>query len=139
MRPVPHPDEDSQEFWDACARGELLGQTCGRCGVWRWPPREHCAHCHTAEPRWIRAERRGTVAGAVVLHRPFDPAFADAIPLMIAQVVVDGTDGQFLLTGNLTPVMAVADAIGRRVTIDFGMSEGTSVPAFTWDENNDAK
>lgn len=139
MRPQPRPDEDSQEFWDACARGELLGQNCGSCGLWRWPPREHCASCHAADPRWMAVPRQGEIAGAVVLHRPFDPAFADAIPLMIAQVIIDGTGGQFILTGNLTPVMAVEDAVGRRVNIDFRTSEGTTVPTFTWDETNERK
>jgi uncharacterized OB-fold protein len=111
------PDIDSQPFWDGCAQGELLGQACGVCQRYRWPPREHCSYCHTAKREWRSVKRSGTVAGAVVLHRPFDQAFAELIPMMIAHVEIDGTDGQMVLIGNLEPAMPFVAAIGARVHV----------------------
>lgn len=125
------PDADSQPFWDACRAGQLLGQRCAECERWRWPPREHCPYCRAAAPAWSPISRNGTVKGAVVLHRAFDPAFADEVPTAIVHVEIDGTDGQMLLIGNLIPPIASADAVGRRVRGDLRTVNGDAIPYFT--------
>lgn len=125
------PDADSTPFWKACAEGRLVGQRCGKCGLWRWPPREHCARCHAAAPEWIELCGAGTVAGAVVLHRAFDPGFAADVPLAIVHVEMDGTDGQMVLIGNLVPPVAADEATGARVAIGFRTINGDAIPLFT--------
>jgi len=124
------PDPDSQPFWDAAASGMLVGQACAECGRFRWPPREHCSHCYKAAPVWHPLDGLGTVLGAVVLHRPFDAAFADHIPLMIAHVEIDGTEGQMVLIGNLEPAMPVDRAVGSRVGVTFKERAGARLPTF---------
>lgn len=124
------PDPDSQYFWDAAASDTLVGQACAVCSRFRLPPREHCPDCHAAAPLWRPLDRRGTVMGAVVLHRPFDEAFADLIPLMIAHVEIDGTDGRMVLIGNLAPAIPVDQAIGRRVAVTFAEWAGARLPSF---------
>ncbi|WP_425567993.1 Zn-ribbon domain-containing OB-fold protein, partial [Postechiella marina] len=47
-KPLPRIDADSAPFWEAAAEGRLVGQRCGSCDSWRWPPREHCPECHAA-------------------------------------------------------------------------------------------
>lgn len=132
-----HPDRDSLPFWQGCERGVLLGQCCGSCAQFRWPPREHCPHCQGTDVDWREIDRRGTVAGAVVLHRTFEPAFADLAPLMIAHVEVDGTGGQMVLIGNLQPTVPVDSAVGRRVGIGFQERAGAGLPCFIFEEVQD--
>jgi len=124
-------DADSRPFWMACAEGRLVGQRCGGCGLWRWPPREHCARCHAAVPDWVELSGGGQVAGAVVLHRAFDPGFSADVPLTIVHVVMDGTDQQMVLIGNLVPAMAADRAAGARVTAGFMTVNGDAMPVFT--------
>jgi uncharacterized OB-fold protein len=138
MTALTHPDRaplfsdaDSLPFWEACRSGTLVGQQCGACGKWRWPPRDHCPHCHAAAPTWPPTARTGTVRGAVLLHRAFDPGFADELPTAIVHVEMDGTDGQMLLIGNLLPPLPAAEAVGRRVTADFRAINGDAIPFFT--------
>ena len=125
------PDADSRPFWTACAEGRLLGQRCAACGLWRWPPREHCARCHAAAPEWVELSGGGRVAGAVVLHRAFDPGFAADVPLTIVHVEMDGTDQQMVLIGNLVPPVSAEQAAGSRVAIGFTAINGDAIPVFT--------
>lgn len=131
------PDADSLPFWEACRADILLGQQCGACSRWRWPPREHCPHCHAAAPIWSPITRTGTVKGAVLLHRAFDPGFADELPTAIVHVEMDGTDGQMLLIGNLLPPLPSAEAMGRRVRAGFRTVNGDALPFFTLSGDDD--
>ncbi|MEU9059207.1 zinc ribbon domain-containing protein [Streptomyces sp. NPDC048430] len=123
MSDLTHPDvvrdADSTHFWDACARGELYGQRCGGCGTWRWPPREHCPHCHAADPVWERLVGTGRIVGHVVVHRPLGPAFADELPLAVVHVELDGTDGEMVLTSKLQAGEWLHAAVGAAVTVRF--------------------
>lgn len=130
QRPTPCPDADSRPFWAACAEGRLLGQRCGRCGAWRWPPREHCAQCHAAAPAWVELSGDGVVLGAVVIHRPFDPAFADDLPLTIVHVEMDGAERQMVLIGALASSISAQRATGARVTVGFKTIDGGALPVF---------
>lgn len=130
-RPPVRPDQDSAPFWAAAAEGRLIGQHCGACGIWRWPPREHCAACHAAAPQWDTLSGAGTVEGAVVVHRAFDPAFHDALPITIVHVAMDGTGDQMVLIGTLAPSIPAADAVGARVALEFRDLGGGPIPFFT--------
>ncbi|MGW0817233.1 Zn-ribbon domain-containing OB-fold protein [Streptomyces viridiviolaceus] len=130
--PVPVIDADSAPFWDGCARGELLGQRCGACGAWRWPPREHCPACHTTDPRWQALPGTGRITGLTVLHRPFDPRLAEEIPLAVVHVVLDGTDDEMVLTSRLVRGEATDAAVGDRVRVRFTpVPDGPALPTFT--------
>lgn len=135
-RPRPRPDADSLPFWEGCARQELLGQRCGSCGTWRWPPRSHCPACHAADPVWEKLPGTGAVVGHVVVHRPFDPTFADEVPLAIVHVALDGTDGEMVLISNLVPGEWERVAVGARVRVRFQPLEGgLALPLFSLNEN----
>lgn len=132
MRPRPAADADSRPFWEACAREELLGQRCGQCGVWRWPPRRHCPHCHAADPVWQGLPGTGKVAGFTVVHRAMDPAFAEEIPLAIVHVELDGTGGEMVLMSNLQAGEWEHVRVGSPVTVLFRrLDHETALPLFT--------
>ena len=48
-KPLPDITAESKPFWDACARHELLVQTCRACGNVQYYPRGVCAACWSAE------------------------------------------------------------------------------------------
>lgn len=134
LQPDVRSDPDSVPFWQACQRRELLGQRCGACGVWRWPPRAHCPRCHAAAPVWERLAGTGEVVGHVVVRRAMDPAFADRTPLAIVHVRLDGTDGEMVLTSNLLPGQWPQAAVGLPVAVRFVLARsGLVLPHFTID------
>ncbi|MFE7837320.1 Zn-ribbon domain-containing OB-fold protein [Streptomyces sp. NPDC057474] len=135
--PAPVTDADSEPFWSACVQGELVGQRCGGCGTWRWPPREYCPECHTPAPVWERLPGTGRIVGHVVVHRPLGPAFADELPLAIVHVELDGTEGEMVLTSKLQEGEWRHAAVGARVSVRFtAVRPGLVLPAFTLDHES---
>lgn len=134
LPPGVRSDPDSAAFWDGCQRRELLGQKCGKCVTWRWPPREYCPRCHAADPVWERLVGTGVIVGHVVNHRAIDPAFALRTPLPIVHVRLDGTDGEMVLTSNLLPGQWPQTAVGKPVSVRFVRVRGDLIlPHFTID------
>jgi uncharacterized OB-fold protein len=88
-RPLPELDDVSSPFWEACARHELVLQTCASCGTVRHPPRPVCPACLSWEYAWKPAGGRGRVWSWVIAHPPVLPAFADKAPYNVAVVELD--------------------------------------------------
>jgi uncharacterized OB-fold protein len=135
--PAPEPDADTQPFWDACRRRELVIQRCARCGAWLWQPRPVCSACQAPDPVWTRVSGDGVVASWTVIRPPVLPAFAARVPFVILLVelaegvrllgyLVDG-DGRVLETDG----SAEAVRIGMRVALRFHDQAGTMLPCWT--------
>ena len=88
-KPLPLANEDSQEYWEGCKRGELLMQKCGDCGLVRFPPAVLCARCLGERFTWEKMSGRGTVYTWIVVHRPQHPAFYEDVPYTVAIVELD--------------------------------------------------
>ncbi len=100
-KPLPAPNPDTKPFWDACKDHELRAQQCSACGRFRWPPQGVCPSCYSWDFQWVKLPDNGTVSSFVVVHYVSVPAFADDIPYVIAQITMDGTDNQVILTSNV--------------------------------------
>ncbi len=99
-RPLPRPDDATEEYWQGCREGELRMQRCKPCGHLRFPPRPMCPRCQSFESGWVPVSGRGTVYSWVVAHPPLLPAFADRAPLAV--LLVELEEGQDLrIIGNL--------------------------------------
>ncbi len=112
-RPVPDPDPASAPFWEACARHELVLQTCASCETKRHPPRPMCPRCRSFEHSWEQASGRGVLWSWVVAHPPVLPAFADDVPYTVAVVELEEgvrMIGRLLDAGDVRPGMPVAVA-----------------------------
>ncbi len=134
LRAPNRPDLDSQPFWDACQQRKLLGQRCGSCGLWRWPPRAHCPGCHAKDPLWEELPGTGRIVGAVTMHRALDPDFAHLLPLPIIHVEMSGTDGAMVLTSNLLPGQWPQLKVGQPVAVRFARVRSDLIlPQFTID------
>ena len=118
-KPLPAPDADTKPFWDACKEHELRAQQCSACGRFRWPPQGLCPSCHSWDTRWVQLSGEGTVCSFVVVHYVSVPAFADDIPYVIAQITVDDTDEQVILTSNVIDCPWEKVKVGMRVGVVF--------------------
>ncbi len=135
--PQPVPDRDTQPFWDACARGELVIQRCGACQRWLWQPRPICSSCQAPDPVWTRVPGGGRVASWTVLRPPTLPAHADRVPFVVLLVELD--EGVRLLgylvddAGALLRTDGEAEGvrIDARVALRFHEQAGTPLPCWT--------
>lgn len=93
-------DENTQPFWEGCARGELLVQTCARCKTRRMPPRPMCFVCQSIEFTWEKTSGRGTIWSFIVPHPPLLPAYAEVAPYNVITVSLQ-EDPSIRFTGNL--------------------------------------
>jgi uncharacterized OB-fold protein len=110
---LPDLDEPtSAPFWEGCARGELLVQTCESCGLRRMPPRPMCSRCHSVDVGWEPTSGRGRVWSFIVPHPPLLPAFAEYAPYNAIIVELE-EDPLIRFAGNL-----VASADGNINEID---------------------
>jgi uncharacterized OB-fold protein len=128
-------DEIAAPFWAGTARGELLVQTCARCGHRRMPPRPMCPHCRSLEHTWIASSGRATIWSFAVPHPPLLPAFAELAPYNVIIVALD-EDPEIRFVGNLVarPDGAINEidpatiTIGEPVTVTFAKVDDVSPP-----------
>ena len=127
---LPHPDEESDGFWEGTAVGELRLQACGACGTLRFPPRPMCPHCQSTGRHWVPVSGKGTIWSFVVAHPPLLPAYAALAPYAVITVTLDEAPA-LRMVGNLVarpdgPINEVdphSIAIGERVHVAFSRHE----------------
>jgi uncharacterized protein len=98
LRPFPDPVSPMfADYLDGLERGILVISECSACGARQWPPRALCAGCHGGQFQSAAIDDHGVVHTFTVVHRGFDPWFADRVPYGI--VVTDLGNGIRIL-GN---------------------------------------
>jgi uncharacterized protein len=132
-RPFPEPVSPMfADYLDGLERGVLVVRECAACAARQWPPRALCARCRGAEFRPAVIADHGVVHTFTVVHRGFDPWFADRVPYGI--VVADLGDGIRML-GNYLGADLGALACGLPVRARYERSGGHAflgwVPAGT--------
>ena len=126
QRPQPLPGRDSAPFWDAASRGELVGQRCAGCGVFRHPPRPMCPRCQSVKWEWVRLSGRGRIAAYMRPVHPRIPMFD--YPLVC--VLVDLEEG-IRLFSNLYECEPENVENGMEVEVFFVPTAGDKqVPVF---------
>ena len=125
----------ARPFCDGTARGELLIQTCGTCGVKRMPPRPMCPACRSIDVGWTKASGRGRVWSFVVPHPPLLPAYAEFAPYNVILVELED-EPSIRFVGNLVesadgPINGVDPAsirIGEPVRVVFTQIDDVALP-----------
>lgn len=115
-KPLPHPNEVSQPFWDAAKRHELQIQRCNACETHIFYPREACSECLAADLVWIPVSGKGTLYSYTIAQAPTHPAFADDVPYVIA--IVELEEGPHITT-NLVGCQSDQVTIGMPVVASF--------------------
>jgi uncharacterized OB-fold protein len=111
-RMLPQPSTESQPFWDALVRRELLIQKCGSCGRFWFPPSNRCQHCWSEQYEWTPVSGRGRLYSFTVFRRAYAAELADQLPYVVGVVALE--EGPRLITnivgcepGNVRVDMAV--------------------------------
>lgn len=126
--PAPHPNLETQEFWDASAKGVLLLRRCDDCSGVIWYPRGYCPQCSSFNTSWFEASGRGTVYSYTITRRG-QGAYRDAGPYVLAYVELD--EGPRMMT-NIIGCDPESVAIGMPVRVAFtDTGQGSALPRFT--------
>lgn len=98
-KPLPQPDNISQEYWAGAAGGQLLIQECPTCGERQFYPRALCVSCGD-DPEWLSASGRGVVHTFTVIRQYGMRPFVDELPYVVAMVeLVEGPKMMGSITG----------------------------------------
>ena len=127
-KPMPVPDGDSRQFWEAAAEGKLLLQRCGDCGAYIFYPRTLCPACHSDRLEWKEAGGEGTIYTYTIARRAAGPAFQADVPYVIA--LIDLEEGPRMMS-NIVTEDVEAVRIGQRVKVTFDDSGEYTLPKFT--------
>ncbi|MCZ7526791.1 MAG: Zn-ribbon domain-containing OB-fold protein [Acidimicrobiia bacterium] len=126
-RHLPVPDADTQPYWDAASRGELVFMRCRACDSAYLYPRARCPRCWSTDTDWEHSAGTGTVYSYTVVHQNLAAPFRERVPYVLAVVELD--EGPRLMT-NLD-VAPPAVRVGQRVEVRFREeAAGMRVPVF---------
>ncbi len=127
-RPVPSPDSDSQVYWDATREHRLLLQRCTACSAYRFYPRSICPECWSRDFTWEEVEGSGTIYSFTVVRRAPTPAFAPAVPYVVALIDLD--EGPRMLS-NILGIDVDDVRIDMRVRVAWeDIGDGLALPVF---------
>lgn len=118
---IPVPDLSDPlfaPFWEALRDGRLSVQSCGSCGLIRWPPRAACRSCHSFDVAWIDVSAVGTLFTWTVVTHPMMPAFRDSVPYVVGLVTLDARSDVRIL-GNVVDIPPDELWIGMPLTAEF--------------------
>ena len=139
-RLVPYPDRDSQPWWEALTRHELLLQRCDDCDAWRWPPRVLCGRCGGLRVSWQPWAGTGTIVSVIRTHQQFLPE----VPAPFWTVFVALSEqGDIIMPGSWFGTVDPTIHMAVRVHLDdiAGDDTATAIPAATlvgWRPNGPA-
>jgi uncharacterized OB-fold protein len=127
--PIPEPDELTEPYWQATARGELRLMACARCGQLRHPPSPTCPHCGSADTTWQRVSGNGIVYSFIVDHRLMVPGFDE--PYVVAQVnPVEAEHDTVRIVANIKGCALSDVYIGMPVEVFFEQRGPMRLPQF---------
>ncbi len=131
-KPIPGTDRDSETFWEAAHRHELMAQRCNKCGRFRHPPRAHCSQCLSTDYTWTKLSGKGKVYTYIIVSHTVIPAFAQDVPYNVTQVALDeDTDRSAVFTTNLVNVKNEDIKAGMPVEVVFDdVTPDVTLPKF---------
>jgi uncharacterized OB-fold protein len=127
-KPLPVPDPQSQPFWEACRRHELIVQRCRTCDNTQFYPRVLCTRCRGTDLGWVPASGRGLVHSFTVIRRAPSASFKPDLPYVLALVELE--EGVRMMT-NIVGCTVDEVRIEMPVEVVFDdVSEAISLPKF---------
>lgn len=128
---LPAMTAETQPFWDAAGRGELLIERCAECGHNVFPARGICARCRSRDMLEVVVDTPGRVYSFTVNHNPWFPGME--VPYVLVLVEFPDFPG-IRVVGRLRTTDIGAVEIGAAVRVGFEPGPGElSVPSFTMD------
>jgi hypothetical protein len=112
-------DDDSAEFFDGAARGELMIKQCATCGHSLRPDAMACSKCHGTALSWTRSSGRGSLVSWIVVH--------GGEPRIVGLVELD--EGPWF-HARLVDTDAAALSVGGEFVVGFEPAGPENVPVF---------
>jgi hypothetical protein len=124
MAPLVTPD--SKFFWEAADQERFVGEKCGACGRFTFPPRPMCPYCSSLERKIVELSGFGTVQSWVLPRHP--PAFGFQEPPIVA--LIELQEG-IRFVANLVGVRLEDVKLDMPVAVAFEPTQGNhKVPVF---------
>jgi uncharacterized OB-fold protein len=121
------PEPDTQPFWDATKRSELIYQQCSTCAEVVFYPRGVCTSCGSSDLTWKTSKGEGTVYTYSVVRQNRNPAFADLGAYALAYIDLD--EGFRMLSNVVGIENPLTDVkIGQRVKVQFEKQDSGEYP-----------
>lgn len=76
---------ESEPFWAAGRRGELVVEECDGCGLHIFPPRGVCRRCYGRDLHLRTVEGPGVVYSMTVNHNAWGPGAPEVYPLVLVE------------------------------------------------------
>lgn len=128
-KPVPEPDVVSAFYWAAAREERLEVLGCRGCGHLHHPPDVACPRCLSQDLAPVPVSGRGSVYTFTVARQPFDAAFSEEIPYVLALVELEEQEGLRVLTNIVGPGLDRL-AVGSAVEVVFEERDGWRLPQF---------
>lgn len=77
---------DAKFFWDAADQEQFVGQKCGDCGLFTFPPRPMCPQCFSLNRQIVPLSGRGTVLGWTIPRHPQPFGFKESPIVAVIQL-----------------------------------------------------
>ena len=124
--PTPRPvvEPDTQPYWDAAERGELVVPRCRTCDQPFWYPRGFCPRCGGTDLDWPVTSGLGEVYSFTIVRRAAEP-WGSHSPFVLAYVTLD--EG-VTVQANVVDCSSDALAPGLRVRAVFERQDAEDLP-----------
>ena len=127
-KPLPTISGETKPFWDACKRGTLLIQKCGKCQEFQFYPRGICSNCWCEDIQWVTASGKGTVWTFTETRQNRTPGFEEDVPYVLALVELE--EGVKMFT-NIIDCSPNEVKIGMAVEVTFVQAnQQVTIPYF---------
>jgi uncharacterized protein len=90
VRTKPEVDETNAFYFEGLRDNRFLIQCCGACERRRFPPMPSCPYCAATETVVQQASGGASLYSWIVVHRAFEPSFADQVPYTLGTVDLEG-------------------------------------------------
>lgn len=86
IRIPPIATADSHFFWEAAKAGQFLGQQCGDCKAWCFPPRPMCPHCLSLNRQQLPLSGKAKLHSWVIPRHPAPFGFREAPVVAVVEL-----------------------------------------------------
>lgn len=118
QKPLPHPDRESEGFWEGCKDHELRILRCNICDTYVHEPAPICHRCNAMDLSWQPVSGKGSVFTYAVVWAPTLPGFAEDVPYVVAWIELVEQPGLKLLS-NVVGCEPKDVSVGMPVEVAF--------------------
>jgi len=128
VKHFPRPTPETEAYWEACRKHQLLIQRCTQCREFQFYPRVLCSKCASNDLEWAQASGKGQILTFTIVRRAVSAAYDADVPYVVALIQLD--EGPTMMS-NVIDCDPEALQIGDPVQVVFeDWTEEISIPQF---------